>query len=227
MRVSPIHTFSRGRRGRSVTLPVGGAQVTADERVATESRLGRAADSSAPRPQRVQSHVHAEAPEPRGRSNGRRLERLKGYLCRIYDVLTYRIAWRQDEAFAYLLLETARIECEQLLRERSGRRRGMLARAHREIGMAGYLVSERLDSRRRNSLLEGAHIRSHARAWRRDRRPLAVIRGTRRARVVLDRACSHPRAGALAPCALQRTLNAARALEMLPQAGACAAQSGL
>jgi hypothetical protein len=67
---------------------------------------------------------------------------------------------------AYVLLEEARLRCEALTAQAATERDwSLLRRIHREIGMAGWLVSDKLDSDRRLSLLATAQRRSRVEVW--------------------------------------------------------------
>jgi hypothetical protein len=70
-----------------------------------------------------------------------------------------RSAAKREEA-AYVLLEEARLRCAALLaRAVRSRERQPLSAIHRELGLAGFFVSESLTSRRRQTALALAHRR--------------------------------------------------------------------
>lgn len=65
------------------------------------------------------------------------------------------------DELAYTLLEEARLRCEQLVAEAGTRsERMVLGWIHRELGMAGWLVSSQLVPDRRLARLADAHHRS-------------------------------------------------------------------
>ena len=65
----------------------------------------------------------------------------------------------QAETDAYELLEEARLRCEQADFEREGIvERAPLRILHREVGLAGFLASSNLPSRRRREALARARI---------------------------------------------------------------------
>ena len=65
------------------------------------------------------------------------------------------------EELAYVLLEEARLRCEQLIAAaRSESDRASRREMHRELGMAGWLASSEIDVDRRLALLDRAHQQS-------------------------------------------------------------------
>lgn len=64
----------------------------------------------------------------------------------------------QREEAAYVLLEEARLRCERLRETtRADAARRPLDVLHRELGLAGFCASARLDSQRRQNALQLAH----------------------------------------------------------------------
>ena len=70
---------------------------------------------------------------------------------------------RVCEDAAYSLLEEARLNCEELLaRADTSDQHSGLQRLHRELGLAGFVVSSNISSVRRRRLLEAARERCEA-----------------------------------------------------------------
>lgn len=79
----------------------------------------------------------------------------------------HRSPWRnggEPGGAVYVLLEEARLRCEQLLADAAGAERRRLHRLRSELGMAGYWVSGELVPGKRLQLLEHARRRSLATA---------------------------------------------------------------
>jgi hypothetical protein len=75
-----------------------------------------------------------------------------------YTLTTIEIAQLKADERAYVLVEQARLRCERFQHGVStDAERLVLERIHRELGMAGWLVSSRLDPVRRLSHLAAAH----------------------------------------------------------------------
>jgi hypothetical protein len=126
------------------------------------------------------------------------------------DALAYRAPWGCNEALAYMLLETTRMECDHLLGERGAKPPPELSDAHLEVGMAGYLVSECLPAPERRELLGRARAR-YERALRRGgagrRTTYKRLCGRlRRARGVLARASARQEPDVPADQALERAV---------------------
>jgi hypothetical protein len=63
--------------------------------------------------------------------------------------------------YAYVLLEEARLRCEDLIAHAvTARERSSLGQIHRELGMAGWIISAEIESGQRLQLLAGARDRS-------------------------------------------------------------------
>jgi Tfp pilus assembly protein PilW len=90
---------------------------------------------------------------------------------------TTEIAQLGGDEQAYVLVEQARLRCEQFHRNAgTDAERFALEQIHRELGMAGWMVSSTLDSMRRRSLLAAAHRQAKSPALHRlDVHALAAI----------------------------------------------------
>lgn len=74
---------------------------------------------------------------------------------------TGEIAQLTGDEHAYVLVEQARLRCEHFRSSvGTGTERLALEQIHRELGMAGWLISSPLDSVRRLSLLAAAHLQA-------------------------------------------------------------------
>jgi hypothetical protein len=157
------------------------------------------------------------------RFSNRRLGAISRILRGAGEALGYRTPWGCDEALAYMLLETTRMECEHLLGERGAKPPAELSDAHLEVGMPGYLVSECLPAPERRELLGRARAR-YDRALRRGgaRRRTTYKRlcgRLRRARCVLARASARQESSVTSRRALERAVVAiaiVRTLEERP-----------
>ncbi len=74
---------------------------------------------------------------------------------------TIEIEQLHSEDQAYVLVEQARLRCEEFHRSvGTDAERLALEQIHRELGMAGWLISSTLDPVRRLSLLATAHVQA-------------------------------------------------------------------
>jgi hypothetical protein len=72
---------------------------------------------------------------------------------------TTEIAQLKGDQHAYVLVEQARLRCERFQQSvATDAERFALEQIHRELGMAGWLISSTLDPVRRLSLLAAAHL---------------------------------------------------------------------
>lgn len=100
---------------------------------------------------------------------------------------------RPDDERAYLLLEEARLRCEALRDGASsdGERR-RLASLHRELGLAGFLVSSDIPPRRRRALLELARAQSAGPAWEPSDPAHTLVALTLRAQAAIEQGAMSP-----------------------------------
>jgi hypothetical protein len=99
----------------------------------------------------------------------------------------------QAEADAYELLEEARLRCEQLDSEGAGiGERAPLRVLHREVGLAGFLASSNIPSRRRQKALASAHISAGSDQLEAQDAESALV-------ALMERACDAVEQGLIAP----------------------------
>jgi hypothetical protein len=127
------------------------------------------------------------------------------------------------EESAYALLESARLRCEQL-GARELPEGSWLRALHRELGLAGYLVSARIPSDRRGEVLAGARSRVRQAPRRAIEAELRELRELlRHAEEALERALVAPE---LSDHVARAQEPLARACELLSPRGQAGASSG-
>jgi hypothetical protein len=78
-----------------------------------------------------------------------------------HTLTTVEIAQLTGDEHAYMLVEQARLRCEHFHDSvATDTERLALEQIHRELGMAGWLISSPLDSVRRLGLLAAAHLQA-------------------------------------------------------------------
>jgi hypothetical protein len=123
---------------------------------------------------------------------------------------------RADEALAYVLLEEARLVCERLRHEADSHEElDLLLEAHGDVGLAGYVVSDRMESPLRHALLALVHERRVSETLTADQCREHVLLLCLHAADVLERATAAPRIGPDLRSARVRTHDAVISLSRL------------
>ena len=123
---------------------------------------------------------------------------------------------RADEALAYVLLEEARLVCERLRYEvGSHDELDLVLEAHGDLGLAGYMVSDRMEPPLRHALLGLVHERRVAETLTTDQCHEHVLLLCLHAADVLERATAAPRVGPDLRSARVRTHDAVIGLSRL------------
>lgn len=103
---------------------------------------------------------------------------------------------RADEALAYVLLEEARLVCERLRHEAGSHEElDLVLEAHADVGLAGYMASDRMEPPLRTALLGLVRERCIAETLSGDQAREHVLLLCLHAGDVLERAGAGPRSG--------------------------------